>query len=235
MLVINHFDQNDRANYSLHIATPKIRDYSYRLFSVSHKALEMTNKTSYTIQSWALDPKNNKAIEVIGLKNVKLTLEKWLNDGLAYFPVKRLEMMASLKVEKEIFSGVIPLIKAGKKESVTHKKMVAPYHFTKIVATQKDNTSKFGNWMSELQNAKIEFEFKFTNGSIVQQSMHLLSHVTPNTINPIFDISFYFPESRFIEMNSMLENYEGTLHINSTGTDYNLTLYYTVEVEKAGN
>ncbi len=201
-------DEKEKMCYSLYIHSPKIQDYSYQLISVSTNGY----LNEFPVESilYAKSPKNNQYSSSGTFKEFKKNINEFINHKLTELITSHLINSANLKEEFQPQFGFFPLFKSENEYSINIDSKNRELHFNKLILTShlSSNSSK---WLPIILNSSINFECNFSLGGSIKYNLPLITLVSPNTINPVFDLNLYFPSNSDLQR---FNNEKGTCTVS---------------------
>lgn len=215
-------DENGKMQYSLYIFSPKIQDYSYLLINVStHGYL---NEFPVDCVLFAKVTQNNQYRTSKNLREFEKTINEFKNHKLTELITNHLINLASLKEEFQPQFGFFPLSRAENEHSFKINSKNRELHFNKLTLTSHLGSDS-PKWLPLLLNSSINFECKFSLGGGIKYNLPLITLVSPNTINPVFDLNLYFPSNSDLQR---FNNEDGTCIVSlvTNSDELNIQINY---------
>ncbi len=197
-------DEIGEVTIALHIVTPKLKNYSYRL--VQATTTNMVNRFPISTVYYAKDSKNNLYDNCGNIDEFVNILEKYIKYPITKLILNHLKTLASIAEEYSKEDVGFELSSAEPEIELTVRNPKSPLLFKKVILTSH-YTNESTVWLPIAFKTQIKITCKgFANSAFTSQSLSLISYVTPYHVYPVFDINLVFPSnSDFIQFNPKLD------------------------------
>jgi hypothetical protein len=193
IVTVSWSEDSQQVLYSLYLITPQLKDYSYKLISVTQPNISSYSNVESTLH--ASIPKNSLHGTTNNLKELEILLISFIEKEIAIFIVRFLLSQSEGLQTFELFEDIIFLNKENnfiKELDIANLKK--PIHIFKIsLISHFDKNSS--DWISILISLALNISIKYDNGHEVSYSMPLISLLTPISTNPVFNLDFFFPSA----------------------------------------
>lgn len=233
-IVVESFREEEQEYIlSLHVISPKLKNYSYRLIEL--KCRNQVNPFPISAILFAYAPVNNQYASVNDYDSLSRNLDFLITHPLTKVILDHIDNMASLtETEKEEEFNLI-LNQINKERSVIVDNPSKPLMIKKIIVTSHFS-SENNVWLNAVLNTSIKISCTgLIFGGTISNTFPLVAFVSPYHNRPVFDLNLIFPSnSDLLQFNQKLTNkLEYKFELDSSVSDVELSIVYEVNKYQA--
>lgn len=226
-IVVESFrDTDDEYTLSFHLISPKLKNYSYRLFEF--KCRNEINPFPVSATLFAYDPKNNQYASFNDFDSLQTGIDLFVNHILTKAIVNHIAALGDLAIDDETSEENIRLNQTNKEMNKTILNPSKPIVLKKIIVTSHFN-SENNVWLDVVLNTKVKISCTgMIGGGTFSNIFPLIAFVSAYHNKPLFDLNVDFPSR--VDMiqfdNKLVEKLEYNFELISTIPDVELSIVF---------
>lgn len=191
-IVIESFrETDDEYTLSLHLISPKLKNYSYRIFEF--KCRNEINPFPISAILFAYDTSNNQFLTINDLQSFRSGVDFFVNHALTKNIIDHIISLSSLAVNDQVTTENLTLNHLRKQINFSVENPTKPITLKKIIVTSHFN-SQNNDWLNVVLKTQLKISCSgMIGGGTFSNIFPLISFVSAYHNNPVFDINIDVP------------------------------------------
>jgi hypothetical protein len=191
-IVIESFrDFDDEYALSVHLMSPKLKNYTYRIFEF--KCKNEINPFPIAGILFAYHPKNNQYVTYSDYESLQTGVDIFVNHPLTKAIIEHIISMSEIAQNDEISEINVRLSQSNKTEQIKIERPSKQINLKKIIVTSHFN-SENNEWLNVVLNTQLKISCSgMLGGGTFSNIFSLISFVSAYHNKPLFDLNIDFP------------------------------------------